>query len=230
MEQASADEDASSPARNEAADSRATGEAASSDSEWSGTDDYPVPSIVDDEDYETPEQASRLIRDDPCEKKCLKGKETELGNFLQSVSGMERSVRVTIIMAVLVVLIQTDTIMYHRGNGVRNKFHYFLPLVGKVCDLSFCASYGITLVTVQLHKGQILGGTFAAKPHGNKKNKNASVIDIRWLIDWFTEFAKEVGDVVPSTHEEDCRRDCSQVLQLGAVHIIAGLFYVGPVV
>ncbi|KAG4233211.1 hypothetical protein PC116_g18568 [Phytophthora cactorum] len=212
MEQASADEDASSPARNEAADSRATGEAASSDSEWSGTDDYPVPSIVDDEDYETREsceEASRLIRDDPCEKKCLKGKETELGNFLQSVSGMERSVRVTIIMAVLVVLIQTDTIMYHRGNGVRNKFHYFLPL---------------------LHKGQILGGTFAAKPHGNKKNKNASVIDIRWLIDWFTEFAKEVGDVVPSTHEEDCRRDCSQVLQLGAVHIIAGLFYVGPVV
>ncbi|RAW30532.1 hypothetical protein PC110_g13114 [Phytophthora cactorum] len=52
MEQASADEDASSPACNEAADSRATGEAASSDSEWSDTDESPVPSILDDEDYE----------------------------------------------------------------------------------------------------------------------------------------------------------------------------------
>ncbi|KAG2772385.1 hypothetical protein PC129_g19828 [Phytophthora cactorum] len=60
MEQASADEDASSPARNEAADSRATGEAASSDSEWSGTDDYPVPSIVDDEDYETRESCEEV--------------------------------------------------------------------------------------------------------------------------------------------------------------------------
>ncbi|KAG3116811.1 hypothetical protein PI124_g4695 [Phytophthora idaei] len=93
MEQASADEDASSPARNKAADSRATGEAASFDSEWSDTDESPVPLIVDDEDYEThgsceevegsaedlsfflvdesvAEQASRLIRDDPCEKKC----------------------------------------------------------------------------------------------------------------------------------------------------------------
>ncbi|KAG3156888.1 hypothetical protein PC128_g21771 [Phytophthora cactorum] len=204
MEQASADEDASSPACNETADSRATGEAASSDSEWSDTDESPVPSILDDEDYEdyetheSCEEASRLIRDDPCEKKCLKGKETELRNFLQSVSGMERSERVTsITLTVLAVLIQTDTFTYHRGNGVRNKFHYFLPLVGEVCALSFCASYGITLVTVQRYKGQILGGTFAAKPHGNKKNKNASVIDIRWLIDWFTEFAKEVGDVVP---------------------------------
>ncbi|KAG4228486.1 hypothetical protein PC116_g23165 [Phytophthora cactorum] len=183
MEQASADEDASSPACNEAADSRATGEAASSDSEWSDTDESPVPSILDDEDYEdydtheSCEEASRLIRDDPCEKKCLKGKETELRNFLQSVSGMERSERVTsITLTVLAVLIQTDTFTYHRGNSVRNKFHYFLPL---------------------RYKGQILGGTFAAKPHGNKKNKNASVIDIRWLIDWFTEFAKEVGDVVP---------------------------------
>ncbi|KAG3143901.1 hypothetical protein PI124_g15531 [Phytophthora idaei] len=94
-------------------------------------------------------------------------------------------------------MLQTDTITNHRGNGVRRKFHYFLPLVGKVCALSFCPSYGITLVTVQRYEGQIFGGTFAAKPHGNKKNKNASVIDIRWLIDWFTEFAKEVGDVVP---------------------------------
>ncbi|KAG6944395.1 hypothetical protein JG688_00017105 [Phytophthora aleatoria] len=111
MEQASADEDASSPARNKAADSRATGEAASSDSEWSDTDESPVPLIVDDEDHEThesceevegsaedlslflvdesvAEQASRLIRDDPCEKKCLKGKETELGSLCQGWRGL----------------------------------------------------------------------------------------------------------------------------------------------
>ncbi|KAG3100004.1 hypothetical protein PI125_g14852 [Phytophthora idaei] len=60
MEQASADEDASSPVRNEAADLRATGEAASSDSEWSDADESPVPSIVDDEDYETHDSCEEL--------------------------------------------------------------------------------------------------------------------------------------------------------------------------
>ncbi|GMF59710.1 unnamed protein product [Phytophthora fragariaefolia] len=150
---------------NTAADSGSSGAAVSSDNEWSDTDESPLASIVDDDDYEThegceemeesdedlsaflvdrsvAEQASRLVRDDPCEQKCLKRKEAELGNFLQSVSGMERSERITSVMTALAVLMQADTTSFHRGNGVRNNFRYFLPLVGKVCALSFGASYG----------------------------------------------------------------------------------------
>ncbi|KAG3002502.1 hypothetical protein PC119_g16300 [Phytophthora cactorum] len=39
-------------------------------------------------DESVAEQASRLIRDDPCEKKCLKGKETELGSLCQGWRGL----------------------------------------------------------------------------------------------------------------------------------------------
>ncbi|GMF51759.1 unnamed protein product [Phytophthora fragariaefolia] len=194
MEQLPANEGVPPPAPAQAADSGSSGAAVSSDSEWSDTDESPVASIVDDDDYKThesckevegcdedlsaflvdgsvAEQASRLVRDDPCEQKCLKGKEAELGNFLQSVSGMERSERITSVMTALPVLMQADTASFHRGNGVRIKFRYYLPLDGKVCALSSCASYGCTLGTIQRYKAQIRRGEFAAKPHGNKKNK-----------------------------------------------------------
>ncbi|GMF34905.1 unnamed protein product [Phytophthora fragariaefolia] len=181
MEQPPANEDVPPPAPAQAADSGSSGAAVSLDSEWSDADESPVALITDDDDYEmhesceeveesdedlsaflvdgsVAEQASRLVRDDLCEQKCLKGKEAELGKFLQSVSGMERSERITSVMAALAVPMQADTASLHP---------------------------------------QIRRGEFAAKPHGNKKNKNASVIDARWLIERFTEFAKEVGDVVP---------------------------------
>ncbi|EGZ25716.1 hypothetical protein PHYSODRAFT_247836 [Phytophthora sojae] len=35
------------------------------------------------------------------------------------------------------------------------------------------------------------------KDHGNKLNKNASQVDVVWLVKWFTSFAEEVGEVVP---------------------------------
>ncbi|GMF56153.1 unnamed protein product [Phytophthora fragariaefolia] len=112
------------PAPAQAADSGSSGAVVSSDSEWSDTDESPVASIVDPDDYEThesceeveesdedvsaflvdrsvAEQASRLVRDDPCEQKCLKRTEAELGNFLQSVSGMERSERITSVLTAL---------------------------------------------------------------------------------------------------------------------------------
>ncbi|GMF16163.1 unnamed protein product [Phytophthora fragariaefolia] len=184
MEQPPANEGAPPPpAPAQAADSGSSGAAVSSDSEWSDTDESPVASIVDDNDYEmhesceeveesdedlsaflvdgsVAEQASRLVRDDPCEQKCLKGKEAELGNFLQSVSEMDISERITSVMTALAVLMQADTASFRRGNGVHNKFRYFLPLVDKVCALTFCASYGCTLVTIQHYKAQIRRGEF----------------------------------------------------------------------
>ncbi|GMF54335.1 unnamed protein product [Phytophthora fragariaefolia] len=194
MEQPPANEGVPPPAPAQAADSGSSGAAVSLDSEWSDTDESPVASIVDDDDYEThesceeveecdedlsaflvdgsvAEQASRLVRDDPCEQKCLKGKEAELGNFLQSVSGMERSERITSVMTALAVLMEADTASFHRGNGLRNKFRYFLPLVSNVCALSFCASYGCTLGTIQRYKAQIRRGEFAAIVMGTRKTK-----------------------------------------------------------
>ncbi|POM79035.1 Hypothetical protein PHPALM_3367 [Phytophthora palmivora] len=124
----------------------------SSSSDCSETDLSPVASIVGDDDYEThagceedtaededlsvylldesvADQTARLVREGPCEAKCLNGKEGDLGNFLTSLSTMEKAERVTSLMTALAVLKETDTRKYHRGKELRIKFHYFLPLI-----------------------------------------------------------------------------------------------------
>ncbi|KAE8989384.1 hypothetical protein PR002_g21460 [Phytophthora rubi] len=50
---------------------------------------------------------------------------------------------------------------------------------------------------IQRYKKRIRDGNMAIKDHGNKLNKNASQVDVVWLVKWFTEFAEEVGEVVP---------------------------------
>ncbi|GMF19210.1 unnamed protein product [Phytophthora fragariaefolia] len=62
---------------------------------------------------------------------------------------------------------QADTASFRRGNGVHNKFRYFMPLVAKVSALTFCASYGCTLVTIQHYKAQIRRGEFVQDEQQN---------------------------------------------------------------
>ncbi|OWY97273.1 hypothetical protein PHMEG_00032247 [Phytophthora megakarya] len=60
-------------------------------------------------------------------------------------------------MTTLAVLKKTDTVLRHRDHGLRNQFNYYLPMVGQV------------------------------KAHGNKLNQNASVVELRWFVSWFSE-------------------------------------------
>ncbi|OWZ12642.1 hypothetical protein PHMEG_00014161 [Phytophthora megakarya] len=99
--------------------------------------------------------------------------------------------------SMLGVLMQTDTVERHRGEGNREKFHYYLPLVGKVCRPMFADCLGVTPLTIQRYKKRVREGNIAAKAHGNTLNKHASAIDLVWLVKWFKEFAEEVGEVVP---------------------------------
>ncbi|EGZ20800.1 hypothetical protein PHYSODRAFT_328874 [Phytophthora sojae] len=52
-------------------------------------------------------------------------------------------------------------------------------------------------LTIQRYKRRVRDGNIAAKVHGNRLNKNASKIDLVWLVKWFKEFSAEVGEVVP---------------------------------
>ncbi|DAZ98311.1 TPA: hypothetical protein N0F65_008897 [Lagenidium giganteum] len=72
---------------------------------------------------------------------------------------------------------KTETAERHKGQGVREKFHYYLPVVGR--------------------KERIREGNISAKAHGNRLNKHASTIDLAWLVQWFETFATSVGKVVP---------------------------------
>ncbi|KAG2780107.1 hypothetical protein Pcac1_g9699 [Phytophthora cactorum] len=52
-------------------------------------------------------------------------------------------------------------------------------------------------MTLQRYKKRFRGGNMSIKDHGNRLNKNASQIDLVWLVKWFAKFAEEVGEVVP---------------------------------
>ncbi|POM80964.1 Hypothetical protein PHPALM_1133 [Phytophthora palmivora] len=168
-----------------------------SDGSCSGEGVSPPASIAEEGDYETNESCEEvggdddddlsqylldesfgdktktLVSDDPCDAACLKGKESDVENFLMSISKMEKREIKTSILTALAILVKADNVREHRGKGVRERFDYVLPL------------------------GHIRRGYFSSTLHGNLNNKNASVIDLSWLTSWFREFAGEVGDFVP---------------------------------
>ncbi|POM81324.1 Hypothetical protein PHPALM_720 [Phytophthora palmivora] len=138
-----------------------------------------------------------LIEADPCTSKCLKDKETAIGGFLCSLSQMSSSERKQSKLTALAVLKEADTVLRHRGSGLREQFNYYLLLVGRVCRSAWCACYGVSTPTVTRYRNRINDGIFSVKAHGHHLNVNARAVDIRWLVSWFKEFAKSVGDVVP---------------------------------
>ncbi|ETP24620.1 hypothetical protein F441_02416, partial [Phytophthora nicotianae CJ01A1] len=110
---------------------------------------------------------------------------------------MTKAEKTTCILTLIGVLMQTDTAERRRGTGEREIFHYYLPFVGHVCRPSFARCLGVQPLTVQRYKRRVRDGCLAAAAHGNKANKNASKVDLVWLVKWFEAFAAEVGEVVP---------------------------------
>ncbi|KAE9194952.1 hypothetical protein PF004_g20572 [Phytophthora fragariae] len=147
-------------------------------------------------DVDLQQCVTNLIRDDACERRCLQGKAGELEWLTCSLGQMSKVEKTTCILTLLGVLMQTDTAERRRGNGEREKFHYYLPFVGRVCRPSFARCLGVQPLTIQRYKKRVRDGNIAAQVHGNRLNKNASKIDLVWLVKWFKEFAAEVGEVV----------------------------------
>ncbi|KAE8985300.1 hypothetical protein PF011_g20440 [Phytophthora fragariae] len=147
-------------------------------------------------DVDLQQCVTNLIRDDACERRCLQGKAGELEWLTCSLGQMSKLEKTTCILTLLGVLMQTDTAERRRGNGEREKFHYYLPFVGRVCRPSFARCLGVQPLTIQRYKKRVRDGNIAAQVHGNRLNKNASKIDLVWLVKWFKEFAAEVGEVV----------------------------------
>jgi hypothetical protein len=137
-----------------------------------------------------------LIQDDECGA-CVQGKEDQLHHFFQSLDKLSKDERKASIMTALAILKETDTASQRRGFGLRDKYTYFLPLVGRVCRSTFCSSYSVSAATIARFRARIKGGDFSPKPHGGKSNLNAFRIDTTWLIEWFASLAARIGDVVP---------------------------------
>ncbi|TYZ65630.1 hypothetical protein PybrP1_003916 [[Pythium] brassicae (nom. inval.)] len=106
----------------------------------------------------------------------------------------EKQVSLTTALSVLSV---ADTAERKRGKSVRQRFAYYLPLLGEVCRDSFCAVYVISTPTLTLYRNRIASGDLMVARHGLKKNKNAAKLDADWMVSWFKELAERQGEFVP---------------------------------
>jgi len=187
----SLDSDASNPSEDEGQLTAESAESAGSDVD--DTEDISVFLM----DVNLQQQVSSLIAADECEDRCLEGKAREHEWLVCSISQMTKQEKTTSLYTLLGVLMQTPTAERRRGYGLREKFHYYLPFVVRVCRPSFARCYGVVPLTVPRYKTRVRDGNIAVKAHGNTLNAHASAVDLVWLVKWFTEFAEEVGEVVP---------------------------------
>ncbi|ETO71491.1 hypothetical protein F444_12177, partial [Phytophthora nicotianae P1976] len=155
----------------------------------------------DDEEPLTAESAgsswpiTSILQADACGNRCVESKTKQLELLLCSLSTMTKTAKPISLYTLLGALMQVPVDRV-RGYGLRDKFAYYLPFVGKVCRPRLLAAT-VWSPTVQRYKIHVRDGNIGTKSHGNTYNQNAAAVDLVWLMKWFKEFAEEVGEVVP---------------------------------
>jgi hypothetical protein len=104
-------------------------------------------------------KVSRLIRQDACGT-CLQGKAAALESFLRNVEAMTRTEKKISLLTAMATLYAADVSqpVRVRSTGQRHRFHYFVPLVGRVCKCSFLECYDVSSATVARYKTRIQRG------------------------------------------------------------------------
>ncbi|DAZ97490.1 TPA: hypothetical protein N0F65_009973 [Lagenidium giganteum] len=141
-------------------------------------------------------KTTQLINDNPCQAKCLTGKARAIELFLNSIKGMSKDQLRVSLISVLSTTAHMDP-KRCRGNGERERFPFFLPLIGEVCREAFLSCFGTSARTVARLRKQIDDGNFGLQAHGGSRNKNARKVGAEHLSDWFQAFAQEVVECVP---------------------------------
>ncbi|DBA02537.1 TPA: hypothetical protein N0F65_011009 [Lagenidium giganteum] len=100
-------------------------------------------------------------------------------------------------MATLALLLQSDLTKSRRGVGINNRVVYLVPYVGVVCRDCFFRTYELSVSTLTRLRREIEDGSFSPALHRGRGNTNKRQIDVPWLMEWFLDFAKTVGDVAP---------------------------------
>ncbi|ETP40722.1 hypothetical protein F442_11999 [Phytophthora nicotianae P10297] len=140
-------------------------------------------------------QVTSILQADACGNRCVESKIKQLELLLCSLSTMTKTAKPISLYTLLGALMQVPVDRV-RGYGLRDKFAYYLPFVGKVCRPRLLAAT-VWSPTVQRYKNHVRDGNIGTKSHGNTLNQNAAAVDLVWLVKWFKEFAEEVGEVVP---------------------------------
>ncbi|KAH9163155.1 hypothetical protein AeNC1_018791, partial [Aphanomyces euteiches] len=124
-------------------------------------------------------------------------KEEEIAGFLASVSQMSKGEKQTCMLTCLSLLWKPKSQATDSNKKTRVRFQYRVPVVGDVCRIAFTQCFGVSTPTLERYRLCIARGEFAAKTHGNNQNHNAVTINVKKVVDWFEDFAKQVGEVVP---------------------------------
>ncbi|KAH9152930.1 hypothetical protein AeRB84_004733 [Aphanomyces euteiches] len=145
----------------------------------------------------TPLTARELCYIDCCDKNCMAEKEEEIAGFLASVSQMSKGEKQTCMLTCLSLLWKPKSQATDSNKKTWVRFQYRVPVVGDVCRIAFTQCFGVSTPTLERYRLRIARGEFGAKTHGNKQNHNAVTINVKKVVDWFEDFAKQVGEVVP---------------------------------
>jgi hypothetical protein len=106
------------------------------------------------------EIVSCLILSDACTSFCLRGKAAELETFIKNLDNFSADEKKQCIMTSLSILMVADEAQPGRirSEGIRKRFKYFVPFVGRVCKASFMACFDISATTVARYRAKIEEG------------------------------------------------------------------------
>lgn len=129
-----------------------------------------------------------------------RGKKDALDKLVISLSRMSKNERRCTMLSGLALCeaFSMDPKSTTKGKArQRKRFEYVLPYVGKVCTEAYMACYDISHRHLIQARKQVELGDISVRPHGNLKNKHATVHDPDAIAQWFREMAAEVGETVP---------------------------------
>jgi hypothetical protein len=110
-------------------------------------------------DHSLREQVTNLIQRDPCNK-CLRGKARDLEVYLRNFNRLSPKERQICIYTSLSLLLAAEEARPRRirSAGVRQRIHYFVPFVGRVCKATFLHAFHISESTLVRYKSRVRSG------------------------------------------------------------------------
>ncbi|KAG3033791.1 hypothetical protein PC120_g1765 [Phytophthora cactorum] len=125
-----------------------------------------------------------------CENDCIASHPEAVTNFLRGYMKMTKDCqRTSIVTALAMCLAFSEDNQRHHSTGVRQRYAYFVPLVGQVCRTAFKTAYNVSNDTINRYGIKTV--------HGNAANKHAQFVDEEALKAFFTRLASTHADCVP---------------------------------
>ncbi|KAG3055729.1 hypothetical protein PC121_g15616 [Phytophthora cactorum] len=94
-----------------------------------------------------------------CENDCIASHPEAVTNFLRGYMKMTKDCqRTSLVTALAMCLAFLEDNQRHRSTGVRQRYAYFVPLVGQVCRTAFKTAYNVRNGTINRYRNQAKKG------------------------------------------------------------------------